>query len=629
MKDFLGRIGELLPDQTGKCRVKGCQNTWSCSGEQAISGRNNHHSRMCQDCFEIYKTLEDKTMPCSSPECSGTWIWNRFQQLEAKVQGRSKTPRGFCSHCREQQQALGDLEVPCQIKSCKNTWTWRASSRFIDGEKPPRRLCSQCFEKVKTLQDKQIPCRVSECDKTWTWDCYAQLEHLASGQSLDCPPKKMCQDCFAKFNSLKEKEMPCSTEGCSHTWKWLRFDQLEYELAIAKGKKVTIPSRRCAECYEKFSHLHDRKRPCANHFCHNLVNYSRKKQFEDLAKLGHERPEEYCQECQKKLSELTMKERSCQVLGCHNYRQFPPEEQLEEMTRSQAGYGEVRCLECEKFLRENQSLDLICPECGNTFQWSAYEQLLVAKNVTQKPLMCSDCAKLKVGEVCPTESAKIVHHLLIKIPTDGKWKQDREIANLPPAINATLRQRAEEADCRIVLLGDEFFGKETHTWIPFFEEQIFDMMPYLTCCVINSGIINSHSERCLARLERDVEPFQATLILLSPIFADANYAINEATIKLLVDKVISLGKPVVLILPPTAIYSPQSDIAKIVTSRNIWTVVAGRCNIPTIDLQTCLSSVINKWVNSDTNTLNEAGLRGVANLIANEVSQYFPTLKKE
>ena len=231
VNDNFGNIGDSFPEKDVKCRVRGCNNLIHISSQEvmrdAVRGKARP-ARMCDECIAKFNELEDKEMPCSKPGCTGTWIWNRYQQLEAIRMGRTNfTPRGFCQACHEEMKEAQDIQIPCRIKGCKNTWTLTARDQLELGEKAiPRKLCDECFHLLNTLADKELKCRVSGCDHTWTWTRFQQLEHIRAGKSLDNPPSRMCQHCFDIFKGLTSQEQPCRIRAAStpgptpHTSSW-------------------------------------------------------------------------------------------------------------------------------------------------------------------------------------------------------------------------------------------------------------------------------------------------------------------------------------------------------------------------------------------------------------------------
>ncbi len=246
----LGSLGDLF-QQTGMeqpCRTRGCKNMVSISTAQGMLGRaqggkgHGDGGKMCDSCWAYFKTLEDKQVPCSKPGCKNTWTWNRYQQLEAHVKGHDTPPRGLCNECRSQEREKQDQQIPCRTRGCKNTWTWtrRMQMESKDG-RPPHRLCDSCFSIWSTLQDRQLPCRVKGCKNEILWTRTSQLEWLRDGKKLENPPRRMCPSCFEKFNLLKPIEVPCRVNGCSHTWIWTPFDQLEAAVNLPvpeHGKKA-------------------------------------------------------------------------------------------------------------------------------------------------------------------------------------------------------------------------------------------------------------------------------------------------------------------------------------------------------------------------------------------------------
>ena len=70
----LGNIGDTFK-WTGTeqpCRVRGCKNMVSISNEQAAYGKTRSKAdggKMCDSCWEFFKTLSDREVPCSKPGC--------------------------------------------------------------------------------------------------------------------------------------------------------------------------------------------------------------------------------------------------------------------------------------------------------------------------------------------------------------------------------------------------------------------------------------------------------------------------------------------------------------------------------------------------------------------------------
>ena len=107
MGSNFGNLGDFFPETEVKCRIRGCGNMIRVSKEEVIqklaSGKNPRPEKMCEECYAIFQTLEDKTLPCSTEGCDGTWVWNRHAQLEAMRKQKTDNPappHGLCEKCR-------------------------------------------------------------------------------------------------------------------------------------------------------------------------------------------------------------------------------------------------------------------------------------------------------------------------------------------------------------------------------------------------------------------------------------------------------------------------------------------------------------------------------------------------
>lgn len=626
----LGCLGELFPEQSYPCRIRGCKNTWSCAGDQAarsLAQGNKSPEKMCPECFEAFQTLQDATLPCSASGCSGTWTWNRYQQLEARAQGRPTPPKGLCPACRSKRDTLADKEIPCRMKGCKNTWTWSKARQIRDGETPPKQLCQECLRDLDALKDLQVPCRMKGCKNTWLWNRYQRLEQKRAGKSPDTPPKRMCPACAAVFNAVQDRSLPCSTPGCANTWSWLRYDQVEHRLAAATPEAAeTAPHKFCIACYEKWKALHDRQMKCAIPGCKGHWPYTRKMQFDDQAAGKTEPRTGLCEECQKKLPGLAPQQRPCSVPGCSGHWTCPPEEQLSEQFRERHTAQDRRCPDCESFLKEHASLDKPCSECGQPLHVSSYELLLAARSGAQLPERCADCAG-KIAAAIHEDGPKIQHALAFRFPHAGPWSGHPEVGSLPPKVDTQTLRRAETASLRIVVVADSFGladPQNAKAWPELLEERLGG-----NACVVNASISGCGSALAVLRLKRDLVTFQPRLALVSTTYADLDRQAGQADADALCAALKETEIPCCIILPAAIRKELRQDLGaaaqdalerQYLAARNHLRHAAEAAGLKVIDLDTSTRMLSARWMKG-WNQLGEAGQDGVAQLLANEVRQ--------
>ncbi len=253
-------------DKALPCRIRGCKGTWIWRArDQLLNPRGGPPRRLCEACFRRLKQLEDEAVECRVRHCRKTWTWNRYQQLEHAAAGRGDEPppRRMCDDCYELFRTLADLELPCKIKECQRTWTYTTYEQLerrleasegagegTEAPSPPSRMCKECYRFFRRTADREVGCRNRGCSKTWTYARSMQLYDWLKGRKR--PPQLMCADCRRRLNELKEREMPCMVPGCARTWSYPAIDQLKNELA----GKLEDSRRRCREC-EEFLAGHD------------------------------------------------------------------------------------------------------------------------------------------------------------------------------------------------------------------------------------------------------------------------------------------------------------------------------------------------------------------------------------
>ncbi|MFO7821144.1 MAG: SGNH/GDSL hydrolase family protein [Lentisphaeria bacterium] len=527
-KNFVS-LGDLLPDTDMRCRVKGCKNLWSLQGDEILAAlatpAGKLPDRMCSTCFETFKTLKDQEAECAAPDCKNTWTWNRFQQLEAHARGFKSPPKHLCPECTQKKQTIEPREVPCRMKNCTNTWTWSPEKQITwDKESPPQRLCDECYHELQKLKDQEIECRMRGCKRTWTWSRFKQLECSKAGENPAKPPRRLCEDCFAKLQQLEDREITCRIPQCQRTWTYNRFAQLEESLK--HGSDGTTPERFCEPCFNFYKKTRERHPRCRIRGCSHTWIYTRDQQLKDWLAGINETPRKLCKSCAAEIKKYPPKEINCSVPGCEGQATCKPEEQLRNAKLRSRHQTQHRCEACEAFLASHKPQILNCRSCGAEIKWSAYEQLLVDRGNFQKPTFCPDCASKELRPDTGPDKPPEEHHFVIRMPQGGKWSADPAIAQWPPHLNHETIDKVREADLRIVALGDDTTCSAENPnqgWPAVLEDNLNRKLADegLSAVVINAGIPKTTSAQAVKRLPRDVRPFAPHLVLLSFICADS------------------------------------------------------------------------------------------------------------
>lgn len=251
-----------MSDQKVPCRIRGCTNTWSWSAAAQMraglpESSARPPSRMCESCHAKLKTSEDLEIPCRIDGCTGTWTYTREQQLvdslKHKESSRKGPPKRMCDSCFERFKSLSDMDVSCRIPGCSEKWRWPRGAILTawieagteDPPPPPQRMCRQCSEMYAGLHDEEMTCKIPGCSSTWVDKRGFKLNRIRSGKGAK-PPERLCDDCRKMLDELEDKEIPCRNEGCNRTWTWKREAQLRAEKS--QKKKPVAPSRMCEEC---------------------------------------------------------------------------------------------------------------------------------------------------------------------------------------------------------------------------------------------------------------------------------------------------------------------------------------------------------------------------------------------
>lgn len=521
MLKSLGTLGDLFPDKPLTCCVHGCQTM--LSAEEAAA--KDRPVGMCDRCHGVWRGLEDKAMPCSSSGCTGTWTWTRMQQLEAKAQGRQNPPPNHCQACLSRRRQVQDRQMPCRIKGCKGTFVWTREEQLRAGPDapPPQKFCPDCFRKFQGLQDRQLPCRIKGCTHTWFWPRFQQLEYLAAGKSLDEPPRRLCRGCQDKAASLQPVNLLCRVKGCKGEWSFSPFSQLEHFLN--HGPEEPPQGRMCQDCFKFFNSVQDVQVPCRHKGCTHTWTYNRLMQLFDRAAGRAQPPPRLCPACTEKIKQTPPKSMPCCLPGCKGTWTYSPADQVRDHLAGKMEPQPRRCPACDKYLNEHPPKPLKCRDCGGEFTISSHEQLLVSLGSIQEPACCSTCSSKQIR--AQTAAAPVIerpNHLVVRIPTGGRWNADPVIAARPKHVTPETLKDVEAAAIRIVAFGDDLtFSSENpaEAWPALLGQRLNEHLGgNARTAVVNAGIPHCTSAQAAMRLARDVEPFAPHLVIFSFVLAD-------------------------------------------------------------------------------------------------------------
>jgi len=239
-----------LQDVAVTCRMHGCDKTWHWNRyqqlEHIVAGKNieTHPKRMCQACFDTFKTLQDQNVPCKIDECKRTWVFNRYDQLEYKLKNgdESELPSKMCHECYRFFLDSRDRQLPCVVRGCRHTWTYTRSSQLHDWlnkrGRPGPRMCEECQKQLKELTPQDVECMVPGCSKTWSHPPEDQLRDQRQGKRE--PTAKRCPGCEEFLQANKPKEIPC--EHCAKPIHWSSYEQLLCSL------ETFVKPTRCTAC---------------------------------------------------------------------------------------------------------------------------------------------------------------------------------------------------------------------------------------------------------------------------------------------------------------------------------------------------------------------------------------------
>ncbi len=297
---------------------------------------------------------------------------------------------------------LGDLfpetEVKCRIRGCNNIIRLsgnQAMQNIAHGKNPHQeRMCDECYAKLQTLEDKEMPCSRPGCANTWTWNRYQQLEAMVQGR-YDTPPKGFCNECRESLKSVEDKQIPCRLKSCKNTWTWTAREQM-----AANGK---VPARRlCDECFQILKTLEDKEVKCRVKGCDHTYVLNRYQQLEQIrAGKTHADAHRMCDRCFELFKSFTNKEMPCKIHGCKNTWTYSAYEQLENRLATPEGeepkVPSRMCKDCFTFFNNAKDIEMPCRNrgCKNTWIWSRSMQLTAkVTGLDHAPSRrCAECEK--------------------------------------------------------------------------------------------------------------------------------------------------------------------------------------------------------------------------------------------
>jgi hypothetical protein len=325
----MGSLGFTLADRLGAksipCTVPGCSRTWiQMAGNGAkLGGRGAGNdadptSRMCDPCREKFRTTADVQRRCARPGCAETWTWTAAEQMTAFA-SKQPPPDRLCDEDTRKMAALTNKEIPCSVEGCKRMSVFTRLAQLLAGAPevevtPPPTMCGPCGNVYEKIKDRPVTCGIQGCKNKWTWTRDEQIRDYAAGLPNEAP-RRLCESCKGVFGAIADREVRCRTSGCKNTWHWPREAQLN---AAVAGKPVPkAPHRMCQRCIEIYAATKDVERPCRRPGCKRTWTDKRGAQLARAVrgKTGDPYPR-YCTECEKEVGELEDREIPCRTEHC-------------------------------------------------------------------------------------------------------------------------------------------------------------------------------------------------------------------------------------------------------------------------------------------------------------------------
>ncbi len=285
-------------DREEPCRVRGCGNTWTWTArQQMLHDGDSPPRKMCQQCVETLRQLSPQDVPCRLRGCANTWHWPKSQQLEHVRKGGSveTPPKRLCPACVKALQQLEEREVPCKVEECSGTWTFSPFSQLqhekLYGEEaePPSRMCRQCSDYLANTRSKRIKCVMAGCKNTWTYTKSMQLHDWHLGRSQ--PEGKLCNECEQVLADLADRPEMCSVPGCEKTWTYTAWEQLKDR----RLRRSSPQQRRCQRCENFLAEHHAIELTCRS--CQGAFRWSAYEQL--LHEFGTFDKPELCADCKE------------------------------------------------------------------------------------------------------------------------------------------------------------------------------------------------------------------------------------------------------------------------------------------------------------------------------------------
>jgi len=325
------------------------------------------------------------------------------------------------------------------------------------------------------------------------------------------------------MRTLEPREEPCKIRGCQKKWIYSPYEQLETLLQTMEGQEPVTPSKMCPDCFSFFSHAQDLTLPCKNRGCENQWLWTRSMQlgYRQRNKSGRP-PARMCEQCSTRLKELTDLHLPCQEKGCTRTWQYKAEEQLRDQLLNHRP-PQRRCQSCQDFLAAHNPREIACQQCGQKFSWSTQEQLQHSLGNFDRPCLCADCNLKMMAAIRPPEAKPkpALPKFSIRIPLGGAWNNEMLIRDCPPHINKDSLQEMEEAEYRVVCLGDDMVFSQDDplkAWPFRLQERL--RARYGRVAVLNAGINGCTTALGRIRFPRDVRPYEPHLVIFSFCFAD-------------------------------------------------------------------------------------------------------------
>jgi hypothetical protein len=332
----MGSLGFTLADRLGAkslpCSVPGCTRTWISMagaggqkngktlnlGGRGAASASDPASSMCDPCREKLAKARDQERDCDRPGCTGKWTWPVAAQMAAFAQKRP-APQSLCGDCEQKLAGLEDKPVPCSVPGCARVSVFTKRAQLLAGAPdveitPAPTMCGQCAAVYEKIKDRQVNCGINACKNKWAWSKDEQIQAYAQGLPNE-PPRRMCEECKLAFGGIADREVRCRASGCKNTWTWTRSDQLDACLAGKPAPKA--PHRMCERCHGLYQTLKDIERPCRRAGCKGTWLDKRGAQLARAVrgKTGDPYPQ-YCENCEKELGDLEDRQIACKTDNC-------------------------------------------------------------------------------------------------------------------------------------------------------------------------------------------------------------------------------------------------------------------------------------------------------------------------